>query len=150
MSRIRRHAVWIIAMIAVFTVPAEVAAASGPSDEMIEVINKVRARHGLHPLSASSSLHRSSTAFSRRLMASKRFGHGSRVSASHGFRRPGEALALHRGRKARIRRTVRNWLRSSGHRAIVLTRMRHVGAGITTGRFGRRRATIWVLQVGSR
>ena len=150
MSRMRRHAVWIIAMIAAFTMPAEIAAASGPSDEMIEVINKVRARHGLHALSAPPSLHRSSGAFSRRLMGSNRFGHGSRVSASRGFRRLGEALALHAGRRIAIRRTVRKWLRSSGHRAIVLTRMRYAGAGVTRGRFGRNRATIWVLQVGSR
>jgi uncharacterized protein YkwD len=150
MSRIRRHAVWIIALIAAFTVPAEVATASDPSGEMIEEINKVRARYGLPGLSASPSLQRSSGAFSRRLMATNRFGHGSRVSASRGFRRLGEVLAFHRGGRTRIRRTVRNWLGSAAHRAILFTRMRYVGAGVTSGRFGRRRATIWVLQVGSR
>ena len=150
----RRHcrlAVSVFALIAAMTVPTELAVASGPSDEMIEVINKVRARHGLYGLRASSSLQNSSGAFSRRLMATNRFGHGSRVSASRRFRRLGEALALHSGRRLKIRGTVRSWLRSSGHRAIVLTRsMRYVGAGVTRGRFGRSRATIWVLQTGGR
>ena len=150
MLRNRRCAVCICALIAAFTIPTELAVASGPSGEMIQVINKVRAQHGLHALRASPSLQRSSGAFSNRLMDSNRFGHASRVSASGGFRRLGEALALHGGRDLKIRRTVRNWLRSSSHRAIVLTRMRLVGAGVTRGRFGRGRATIWVLQVGSR
>ena len=150
MSRFRRHWVCSVAVIAAFTVPAEIAAASGPSSEMIDVINKVRAQHGLHSLRASPSLQRSSGAFSRRLMAANRFGHASRVSASRRFRRLGEALALHPGGRLKVRGTVRRWLRSSGHRHIVLTRMRYIGAGVTQGRFGRRRATIWVLQVGSR
>ncbi len=118
---------------------------------MVQVINKVRARHGLYPLRTSPSLQRSSKRFSRRLMAMNRFGHASRVSASRRFRRLGEALALHGGRRLKIRRTVRRWLRSSAHRRIVLTRsMRLVGAGVTRGRFGRSRATIWVLQTGRR
>ena len=118
---------------------------------MIGVINEVRAKHGLYGLRASGSLQRSSNAFSRRLMATNRFGHGSRVSASRGFRRLGEALALSGGSGFKIRRTVRRWLGSSAHRRIVLTRsMRYVGAGVTRGRFGRNRATIWVLQTGSK
>ena len=151
MSIRRRPVVCIAVLIAALTVPTEIAAASGPSDEMIQVINKVRARQGLFALRASSSLQHSSGVFSHRLMATNRFGHASRVSASGRFRRLGEALALHSGRRLKIRGTVRSWLRSPGHRAIVLTRsMRYVGAGVTRGRFGRSRATIWVLQTGSR
>lgn len=151
MRRVSRPAVCIIALIAAFTAPTELAAASGPSDEMIESINKVRAQHGLYALRAAPSLQRSAQVFSSRLMATNQFGHAPRVSAGRSFRRLGEALALHGGRRLKIRRTLSRWLSSSGHRAIVLTRsMRYVGAGVTRGRFGRNRATIWVLQTGSR
>jgi uncharacterized protein YkwD len=150
MRRIRRCA-FGFALIAVFAAPTELAMASGPSDEMIGVINEVRAKRGLYGLRASPSLQRSSGVFSNRLMATNRFGHGSRVSASGSFRRLGEILAMRRGRRLKIRRTVRNWLRSPRHRAIVLTRsMRYAGASVTRGRFGRSRATIWVLQTGAR
>jgi uncharacterized protein YkwD len=116
---------------------------------MVASINKVRARHGLPPLRTSRSLNRSARRFSRRLMRSGSFGHASRVQASGRFRTLGEALGMHLGRGVGIRSTVRMWLRSPGHRAIVLTRsMRWLGVGLAKGRFHRRRAAIWVLQTG--
>jgi uncharacterized protein YkwD len=118
-------------------------------DLMIQKINEVRARHGLPPLRSSPSLGRSSRRFAGWLMAHDSFGHRTRVSASRRFRKVGEAMAMHRGRKPRVRRTVRRWLRSSAHRKLLLTRsMNWLGAGLCRGRFGRRRSVIWVIQVG--
>ena len=116
---------------------------------MVARINAVRAQHGLAPLRLSPSLTRSSRRFSRKLMRYDRFGHDSRIHASPAFRLLGEALAFHSGRRDAVGGTVRQWLHSPPHRAIVLTRsMRYLGAGVTHGRFGRAQATIWVLQVG--
>ena len=59
---------------------------------------------------------------------------------------PDDARAL-----ARVRGTVRTWLRSPPHRAVILTRsMNLVGVGMASGRFHGHRATIWVLQTGRR
>ena len=116
---------------------------------MASQINKVRAQHGLRPLRLSGSLTRSSRRFSHKLMARDRFGHASRIRASAAFHGLGEALAFHAGRRDAVSSTVRQWLHSPFHRAIVLHRsMRWLGTGVTHGRFGRSRATIWVLQVG--
>jgi uncharacterized protein YkwD len=124
-------------------------AAPSRSARMVATINKVRARHGLPTLRTSPSLNRSARRFSRRLMRSGSFGHASRVQASGRFRTLGEALGMHLGRGVGIRSTVRTWLRSPGHRAIVLTRtMRWLGVGVVKGRFHRHRAAIWVLQTG--
>jgi uncharacterized protein YkwD len=124
------------------------ASANADGDRMIGHINQVRAAHNLRPLRTSPALIRSAGRFSLTMMSSDRFGHGGRIQAS-GFRRLGEALAMHFGRGVGISRTVRGWLRSPSHRAIVLTRsMRYVGAAATRGRFRGRRAVIWVLQTG--
>lgn len=130
---------------------AEARSAKHSTRAMAAQINKVRARHGLPPLRLSPSLTRSSRRFARKLIARNRFGHASRIQACAAFSRLGEALAMHTGRRDRVADTVDQWLRSPGHRAIVLHRsMRWLGAGVTHGRFGRMRATIWVLQVGRR
>jgi uncharacterized protein YkwD len=116
---------------------------------MVDAINKVRARRGLPPLRTSPSLGRSATRFSHRLMSSGSFGHASRVQASGRFHHLGEALGMHLGRGAGIGSTVRLWLRSPTHRAIVLTRgMNLLGVGLAKGRFRHHRASIWVLQTG--
>ena len=125
--------------------PAQAAAANS----MVAKINSVRARNGLRPLRTSPSLGGSSARFARWLMRRGVLGHGSRVRASGRFRRLGEALALHGGRRLAIRSTVRRWLRSPSHRSVLMTRtMRWVGAGVVRGRFRGRRATLWVLQTG--
>jgi uncharacterized protein YkwD len=116
---------------------------------MLEKINQTRARHGLPPLRRSPSLRRSSGRFAHYLMSHDTFGHRAHVSASHRFHKLGEALAMHTGGKPGVRGTLRKWLRSPGHRKLVLTRaMRWIGVGMSRGRFGSHRAVIWVLQVG--
>jgi uncharacterized protein YkwD len=125
------------------------AEANHASNVMVAQINKVRARHGLPPLRSSPSLNRSSRRFARTMIRRDFFGHRSRVSASRRFRRLGEALAMHSGRRPGVRGTLRGWLRSPSHRKLVLTRSRrYVGAGMARGRLGRGRAVIWVMQVG--
>jgi uncharacterized protein YkwD len=122
--------------------------ATAAADPMIGKINRARRRHGLRPLRASGSLARSSRRFGRYLMRTDRFGHDSHIWASGRFRLKGEVLAMHTGWRARRGRTIRGWMSSSAHRSVLLSaRYRAVGAAPVRGRFGGRRATIWVAQV---
>jgi uncharacterized protein YkwD len=122
--------------------------AQAAADPMVGKINRVRGRYGLRSLRSSPSLTRSSRRFGRYLMRRDRFGHDSHIWASRRFRYKGEVLALHRGWRARRSSTIRSWMRSSAHRSVLLSgRYRAVGAAAVRGRFGGRRATIWVAQV---
>jgi uncharacterized protein YkwD len=126
------------------------AAAAPREPEMVAKINEARQRHGLPPLRPAHSLERSAHAFAGHLMRIDRFAHAARIRASSRFRLLGEALAMHRGRRPRRSGTVRRWLASPGHRALVLSRsFGRMGAGRAVGRFRGRPATIWVLQLGS-
>ena len=86
---------------------------------MVHSINAARAKHGLPRLHTSRSLRHSSRAFARWMIRHDRFGHRSHVSVSRRWRFAGEALAMHTGWRAGVCGTVRQWLRSPGHRTIV-------------------------------
>jgi uncharacterized protein YkwD len=124
-------------------------AASPPP--VVRKLNRVRRRHGLRELRYSPGLARSSSGFARHLMRTHTFGHAPRIHAPRGFRRLGEVLAMHSGWRPRSSSTIRGWMHSPTHRHVLLSRSYgSVGAGRATGRFGGRRATIWVMQVGRR
>ena len=127
------------------------AAATGDAAEAeaVNVINRYRVSNGRRPLRMSGSLNRSAKRYSHRLMARDYFGHASRVQASSRFRTLGEVLARFGGRRYRARAAVRQWMRSAGHRFVLLRpSLRWIGAGATRGRFRGRSSTIWVVQVG--
>jgi uncharacterized protein YkwD len=137
----------VLAALAVCALPSPTSAA--PRASMAAEINSVRQAHGLRPLRLSGSLNRSSSRYARRLLRADWFGHASRIHASPRFRVLGEVLEMHRGRRARVRGALRAWLRSPGHRAVLLSpRFRWVGLGVDTGRFRGRTTTIWVGQFG--
>jgi uncharacterized protein YkwD len=116
---------------------------------MTKAINAVRAQHGLPAFERSTSLTGSAERYSQYLMAHDVFTHQSSIWASSRFALLGEALAFHTGRRFSIGDTVRQWLGSPPHRAILLSAMmRRAGAGVTRGRYGSRAATIWVLHAG--
>ena len=125
-------------------------ASMGAASPMITKVNKVRNAHGLPALRESRSLARSSRRYAGHLMRTDRFGHAYRIHAK-GFKHLGEALALRSGWRPGRSATIRGWLRSPAHRALLLSRsFRQVGAGASRGRFGGRKATIWVLHLGRR
>jgi uncharacterized protein YkwD len=116
---------------------------------MVSAINDVRAQHGLGALRKSRSLTGSAGRFSHWLMANDTFRHLSSIQASSRFSMLGEALEWHSGRRFDVHGALNRWMASPSHRAIVLSpAMRWQGAGVTRGRLGATRATIWVLQVG--
>ena len=140
--------VGVVALALALPVPAQAGFTPGEA-KMIERINSVRQAHGLGPLRIAPALNRSAGRFSLHLMKRDAFGHRSRVSAGRRFGNLGEILSMHSGRRLRVRGTLRRWMSSSTHRAVILKRgVRWIGAGATKGRFGGGGATIWCVQVG--
>jgi uncharacterized protein YkwD len=141
----------LAAVLTPLLVPARAEADPGDvaEHEIVNVINAYRTGSGLRPLRVSRSLNGSAKRYSNRLMARDYFGHAARVQASGRFRSLGEVLQKLRGRRYRVRLAVRRWMRSGGHRFVLMhPSMRWVGAGVTRGRFRGRSATIWVVQLG--
>ena len=144
----RRTSVLAVLGCAAMLLPASSAQAN-PAHAVVEKVNNYRAANGLHKLRLSRSLSRSSYAYANHLMRSNRFGHSSRIQASSRFRMLGENLAFSWGKRRSAGIPVRGWARSAPHRAVLLNRsFRYVGVGRVAGRFGSRRATIWVLHAG--
>jgi uncharacterized protein YkwD len=152
---VRRMRTVMVTMAAVvlLTVPdtagASRAANHAAEMKMVAAINQVRAQNGLSALSRSRSLMGSAGRYSRWLLANDTFRHLSSIQASGHFAMLGEALEWHSGRRFDVRGTLNRWMGSPSHRAIVLSPvMRWQGAGVTRGRFGATRATMWVLHTG--
>jgi uncharacterized protein YkwD len=125
------------------------ATAGGSSQGMVGKINKYRAAHGLGPLRSSAALARGSGRHARRLIRTDSFSHAA-LRAGGRFDRLGEVLGYQGGFRIRRSAMVRMWLRSPGHRRLVLSRsFRYVGAGMARGRFNGSRATVWVARFGS-
>ena len=149
MSGMRRFGACAVAVALALGPSASVDAAQPPS-RMVEKINEVRERHGLHALRYSPSLGVSSSRYAQHLIAIDRFAHASRIWASPRFSRVGEVLSLVSGRRPGMSATVRRWLRSPTHRAVILNRrFGYVGVGSARGKFRGRLATVWVAQVGA-
>jgi uncharacterized protein YkwD len=143
---------WIAtACAALVAAPAAGAAPSTDADRMLQEVNQLRAWHGLPALTVSESLSRSSRRFAAWQMRSDRFGHLDRIRAGAGWGALGEAIAIRAGHRPRVSATLRSWARSPSHAALLLSpEFAEAGAGLSRGRFGRRRATIWVIRLGSR
>lgn len=117
---------------------------------MVDAINELRERHGLHALRHSPSLAQTAGSYSSFLMRRNWLGHVYPIRASGRFHQIGEVLSIHGGTGRRIGGTISRWLQSSAHRSVVLSPyFRWAGAGVSHGRFSGGRASIWVLQAGS-
>ncbi len=149
-----RHAVAVLILVLLgFCGIAAVADASpSPEAKMIAKINKVRAHErGLRPLHTSPNLERSAGAFASWLIHHDQFQHRPSVSVTRSYAHAGEALAINYTLKAQVGGTLRSWLASPSHRALVLTRsMGLVGVGHASASSAGGARTIWVLQVARR
>jgi uncharacterized protein YkwD len=140
----------VLACGAVLAVPAP-AAADGNQQRMLHALNVVRAQHGLAAFHGSASLHHSASAYARWMLRADFFGHLSRIRASGSFSTLGEALAWHSDSRARVRETVRHWMQSPPHRALIVhPGFRWLGAGMARGSLSGQQATTWVLHFGGR
>ena len=131
---------------------------------LLVAINEVRAEHGLKPLRASRGLHRAAQRHSADMVARDYFGHTSPTGSTLSYRIlhsgfiywgqwwAGEDLAWGTGTYGTPRATLRMWLASPEHRAILLsTRYGLIGLGRATGSFlGHSGAVVWTADFGHR
>lgn len=114
--------------------------------KVVRLINSYRARHGRARVHASRSLTRAADRHSRDMMAHGFFAHSSAngTAASARVRRVtsaasmGENIAfIPAGYGNPARAVVRMWIRSAGHRQVLLGRsFRRIGVGVRSGRLG--------------
>lgn len=96
----------------------------------------------------SLSLFHSATSYARQMMRSDYFGHQASIPVAGRFRAAGETLAWHSGWRLSPRGTVSQWMGSPPHRAVLLSStFTRIGVGRARGKFGGRRATMWVAHV---
>ena len=113
-------------------------------------INEARKARGLAGLRESPLLARSAGSYSRYMLAHDYFGHLETVRASAKFTLRGEVLAWHTGSNPRVGATLRSWIASPAHRAVIFhPKMRYLGAGLARGQLSGRFATVWTIHVGS-
>jgi uncharacterized protein YkwD len=122
---------------------------TGLQGRMVAAVNDVRAQHGLEAFRGSPILHRSARSYARWMLRADYFGHLGTIRASSRFSLLGETLAQHSGREPQVSRTLRRWMHSPPHRALILhPDLRWLGAGIARGAFRGRDVTHWVLHFG--
>src|SRR4051794_38260070 len=142
MARPRMLAAALCAL-ALTTAAAPAPADAGKRRQMVRAINFVRSWSHIHGVHYSRRLSRGATSWARHLMRRDVLAHSSRAIN----RGEGEVIEWHTGRRARVNRTVIEWLHSSEHRHVMLARRyRRAGAGRAVGYIGGRRCTIWVVR----
>jgi uncharacterized protein YkwD len=129
---------------------------------MVCMLSYARVAKGLPALRVSKPLRASATRKAADIRRCQRLSHRAcgrnpwywikRVGFFNGPALAGENIAVGFGEEATARGTIRNWLDSGRHRAVVLHRgFNLVGIGRMTGRFrGFRGAVVWVAHLGYR
>jgi uncharacterized protein YkwD len=147
MSRVRTVALLLCMLATALALPG--GASANKSIDMLNAVNGVRAQNGLGPLRYSRTLAHSAHSYSRTMMHRGYFGHDSRIHASRRFHSLGEILEWRRGLHPRVGATLRDWMNSPPHRAVILNgAFKYAGAGFVRGRFHGHRATIWTMHFG--
>ena len=127
------------------------AGVSHTEEQLVRAISQVRQSHGLSPVRGARALHRSAGRYSRWQLSNGYFGHLPQIRMSSGYHLRGEVLRINYGRGVQAGRTVGMWMRSPAHRVAILhPGMRVAGAGVATGSFQGRRATIVTVHLGAR
>ncbi len=158
----RKRTLFLSLLLAAFTLAivagsASAATAPHPRTALLEQINRVRALHGVAPVYPSAQLQVASTHHTDDMMAHNYFAHTSPTGSSvysrivgSGFVNGyswlgGETLAWGTGSLATPLSTVRAWLASPEHRAIMLSSTYHwVGISRTCGTYqGHAGACVW-------
>jgi uncharacterized protein YkwD len=128
---------------AVVVLAAIPAAEAGQRNEMVGAINFVRGWGHHDRLRYSKHLSGGAAAWARHLMRRDVMAHSARARQ----RGEGEIIEWHTGSEAKINQVVMEWLRSPGHRRVMLAgRFRRAGAGKAVGELNGRRSVIWVVR----
>ncbi len=136
---------------------AHVAIATRFSLAVVRQINSARATRGLPRLIRTDRLRRVATHHTLDMLRSVSFSHDGdgttfarRIRKRTRYDEVGETLALFPGDDVGARRVVRAWLRSPGHRAVLLDgSFRRIGVGTVLGPFGPRLSTVVTADFGT-
>src|SRR4051794_1859210 len=124
---------------------------------VVRIINRIRAGHRLRRLRASRALSRAASAHSSDMLRRNFVGHASSDGTSMGrrvrrytrARWVGETIAYLSGR-ATARLTVRMWMSSPPHRAVLLSGWAHrIGIGKRRGRLGGVPTSVFTADLAS-
>jgi uncharacterized protein YkwD len=116
---------------------------AGSEEQVIVLLNQIRASHGLGALTPSAPLRSAARAHSADMLLQGYFDHDSRdetwiARVSRYVRSPliGEDIAKGQGAYGTAAGIVAQWMRSAPHRAVILTAGLHrVGLGLAVGVF---------------
>ena len=133
---------------------------------LLKLINNARKSRGLAVVRIVRPLDRAALAHSRDMIARDYFSHSSLAGATVAARARragystsgcsrwsvGEVIALGSGSKSRPRSVFRAWMRSGGHRKVILARnWRDVGVGCARGRYkGVSGVVVYTVDFGRR
>jgi uncharacterized protein YkwD len=135
------------------------ASTSTQEKAMLCLVNRARARRGLEPLGAPSSLVGAAERKSGDILRCDDFSHeacGREFTywierSGYGGCSWGENIAYASGGYATPRRIFGLWMRSSGHRRNILGRFTDIGIGLRVGDLeGSGRVHVWTQEFGSR
>jgi uncharacterized protein YkwD len=145
----RKTLLSLVATLAILTAPAVSQAASkvtyqaGSEQQVLVLLNQIRAQHGLGPLTASAPLRTAARAHSANMLQRSYFDHNgpdgtwdARIARSLKSPLTGETIAWGSGSYGSAAGIVDMWMHSPPHRAIILTAGLHrVGLGLALGTF---------------
>jgi uncharacterized protein YkwD len=146
------------------TSQAAAAATTPPRKQLIHAINHARAAHGLRSVQGAPNLRTVALGHSSDMLRRDYFAHTSPTGSTMSYRiqqsgfitgyswLAGETLAWGWGTQAGARATVKAWMHSPEHRAILLSSTyRWVGIGRQCGRFlGHANACVWTADFVTR
>jgi uncharacterized protein YkwD len=121
---------------------AKSAGLDGTERKVVELVNRIRARHGLRRLRASRTLAHAASDHTGDMLRADYLSHCSsdgtpmatRVRRYTGARWVGENIAITSRRRGVARQVVRMWMASPPHRAVLLSpQSRRIGVGRERG-----------------
>jgi uncharacterized protein YkwD len=156
----------LLALLILGVAPAVAFERSANETALLELINNARKSRGLAIVRVAAPLDRAALAHSRDMMARDYFSHSSLAgcTAASRARRAGystsgcsrwsvgEVIALGSGSRGRPESVFKAWMRSSGHRKVILSKgWRDVGVGCVRGSYkGMSGVVIYTVDFGRR
>ena len=131
----------LLAVAILFALAIPPVAGASTRTRMVKTINHARSWGNIHGVRYSPRLSRRAARWARHIL--------SRGVMAHSSSATGEVIEWHGGTRPRIRHAVGAWLRSPGHRNVILSRSyRRAGAGRAVGYMHGRKMTVWVVRFG--
>ncbi len=137
---------------------AKSAGLDGTERKVVELVNRIRARHGLRRLRASRTLAHAASDHTGDMLRADYLSHCSsdgtpmatRVRRYTGARWVGENIAITSRRRGVARQVVRMWMASPPHRAVLLSpKSRRIGVGRGRGLLGGAARSVFTVDFAS-